>query len=102
MTYDDPRIARLLTAWHEHDRAEFESWHHTNLVYDDYYPKWAKDRQRYIALDRGAKGMESGRYLVDKETELVYQIKAYGVPNKKKCLGTVDEVIILWEGKSPR
>jgi hypothetical protein len=101
MNYDDPRIARLLTAWHESGRAQFEA-SYKNLVYDTYSEKTAKDRQRYIALDYGQPPYQSGRYLVDKETELIYHIKAYGVPNRKKCLGTVDEVIALWEGQSPR
>lgn len=85
LTADDPRVVAFLKAWHESGRADFERWH-TNLVYDDYAPKTAKERRKYLALDRGTSGM----FLVDRTTLEVYSIKAYGVPNRR--LGTLEEL----------
>ena len=85
VTIDDPRITAFLTAWHENGRASFER-DCRNLVYDEYAPKRAKDRRKYIALDRGA----SGVFLVDKTTGDVFTIKGYGVPNHR--IGTLESV----------
>lgn len=85
LTADSPEIRDFLTAWHEAGRAEFERYH-DRLVYDEYAPKVAKDRRKYLALNRGTGGV----YLVDKATGAVYTIKAYGVPNRR--IGTLADV----------
>lgn len=41
--------------------------------------RW-RDRKKYIAIDCGG----SGAFLVEKETGELYNIKAYGVPDKNK------------------
>ena len=87
-----PKIQAFLRAWHEDERARFDRNGYMNLVYDEYAPKSAHDRRKYIALDRaaGAAG-RSGVYLVDRATERVYTIKAYGVPNR--FIGTLDDML---------
>lgn len=86
LTITDPRIGEFLTLAHENGRVFFESYH-KNLNYDSYEPKTAKNRRKYIALDRGT----SGWLLIDKTTEVVFSIKAYGVPNYR--VGTLDSLI---------
>ena|SRR6478672_7060862 len=85
ITTTDPLVQDFLTAWHENGRAPFERWT-PNLVYDDYEPKHAEDRKKYIALDRGS----SGAFLLDKATGAVYSIKAYGKPNR--AIGHIAEL----------
>lgn len=77
----DERVTTFLHAWHENGRANFER-NYDRLVYDDYAPKVAKDRRKYIACDRGTFNA-SGVYLIDRVTTEVYSIKAYGVPNRR-------------------
>lgn len=88
MTLDaeSPEILEFLKRWHEHGRAEFEANGYKNLHYDDYNPKTAKTRRKYVALDRGS----SGHFLVERETGRVYTIKGYGVPNR--LVGDVREL----------
>lgn len=80
------KIPIFLELWHENGRASFER-SCRNLNYDSYYPKTAKVRRRWIALDQGTGGV----FLLDPQTEEVYTIKAYGVPNRK--IGTIDQLI---------
>src|SRR6202030_703071 len=87
---NDPRIAEFVRLWHESKREDFERTY-TNLDYDGpTYQHHAKDRSKYIAFDQG----DGGVYLLDKESEMLYRIKAYGVPNKKKPQGTLDECLV--------
>ena len=72
------KVNRFLTTWHEAERVQFER-RYQNLNYDTYAPKTAKDRRKYVALDRGT----SGVFLLCKKTGVVFSIKAYGVPNRK-------------------
>ena len=44
---------------------------------------------KYLRVDEGS----SGFYMINRETEQVYFIKGYGVPNLKKPHGTVDQMI---------
>lgn len=83
---NSPEIARFLRAWHENGRADFER-RTPNLDYDEYDPKTAHDRRKWVALDRGQESTRSGAYLVSKATGAVYNIKAYGRPNH--CVGNV-------------
>lgn len=80
---ESQEIQEFLARWHEAGRAEFESLQHTNLNYDSYYPKTAKTRKRFIACDQGNDNNRSGVYLVDRSTQVIYSIKAYGVPNRQ-------------------
>jgi len=90
LTAESPEIRAFLSKWHEEGRAAFER-SYDNLDYDGpTYAKTATDRRKYIALDAG----RSGAFLLDKTTRLVYRIKAYGVPNKRKCLGTIDTILV--------
>jgi hypothetical protein len=85
LTATSPEILAFLRAWHENGRARFER-DCGSLVYDEYAPKTAKERRKYIALDEG----RSGRFLVDKATGVVFTIKAYGTTNRR--IGTLAEL----------
>jgi uncharacterized protein (TIGR02996 family) len=88
----DPRVPEFLELWHENGRRYFEKCYQ-NLDYDSaYYGKTAKDRSKYIALDSGT----SGVFLLEKATGEVFRIKGYGVPNRKKCVGTLDRLIAAY------
>ena len=88
---DSPIVRRFLEVWHENGRREFEN-NYSNLDYDgEFYAKKAKDRKRFIALDRGS----SGVFLVDRTTGEVYSIKAYGRPNRK--LGQIERLVEYYE-----
>lgn len=84
-TVNSPEVLDFLTAWHENGRTHFDRLA-PNLVYDDYDPKHAEDRKKYIALDHGT----SGAFLLDKGTGTVYTIKAYGKPNRS--IGHISEL----------
>jgi hypothetical protein len=45
-------------------------------------------KKKYININIGG----SGAYMVDKETETIYGIKAYGVPHKGQVFGTLDTI----------
>lgn len=76
---DDPIILEALTVWHEAGRAEFKR-RYPSLDYDSPdYAKTAKERRKYIALDRGT----GGAFLVDKATGDVWTIKGYGVAGRR-------------------
>lgn len=45
-------------------------------------------RKKYILVDLGT----SGRYMIDKETQVIYGVKAYGTVNKNKIYGTLDTI----------
>lgn len=82
------RLNALLADWHEAGRAEFERTA-PNLTYDTYSPKRLIIKRKYLYLDEGTCGV----WLVDRATGEVYRIKsAYGVPDKRKCLGHIDTI----------
>ncbi len=96
------RIDTLLAEWHEAGRADYEEhlkgveqalgfrrWYvDPTTAYNDQEAKRCVVRRKYIALDSGP----SGVWLIDKTDGMVYDIKVYGVPNKKKCLGHIDTI----------
>jgi len=43
---------------------------------------------KYTRIDVGT----SGKYMVENETGIIYGIKGYGVPNKKKVYGTLETI----------
>jgi hypothetical protein len=79
------RVAELLRDWHEYGR---QFWRHDGLDYDQQEPKSARGRRKYVLLDCGT----SGAFALDKGTGEIFCIKAYGVPNKKKLIGTLGTV----------
>lgn len=89
LTANSPKILAFLAAWHENGRASFNRMT-PGLDYDDYKAKTAKERRKYIALDYGNQHNRSGCFLVERETGIVYSIKAYGVPNR--VLGSLAEM----------
>ena len=93
---DSPTIREFLDAWHENGRRSFEK-EYTSLNYDSpSYAKHARQRRKYIALDEGTGGV----FLVDRETQEVYTIKAYGVP-KLRC-GSVSYVAARFRTETER
>jgi hypothetical protein len=81
------RIEELCKQWHEAGRAYFER-NYSNLDYDsEHYRKHYHVGGKYIRLD-GCNQTGSGCYMVDIASGDVYAIKSYGVPNKKKIVGT--------------
>lgn len=83
------RVEQVLEQWHEAGRTDFES-NYTNLDYDSKgYSKHYHVGGKYVRLDRG----DSGAFMVEIESGIVYEIKGYGVPNKKKIVG------VLWNPK---
>ena len=79
----EARIKTILSQWHEAGRVEFER-DYTNLDYDNpTYSKHFHVGGKYIRLDKGT----SGAFMIEIESGIVYEIKAYGVPNKKKIVG---------------
>lgn len=51
----------------------------------DQYKVTSKEKKKYINIDFGG----SGAFVVDKTDNQVYNIKGYGVVNKKKCYGSI-------------
>ena len=90
LTAESPEVKRFLRAWHENGRARFER-DCSSLVYDEYAPKHAVERRRYIALDRGTGGV----FLLDRVTAELWTIKAYGKTNR--FVGHLDEVTERYE-----
>lgn len=76
------QITKLLAEWHEAGRAEFET-KYPSLDYDSTQRKMAQYRSKYCVLDNGG----SGAFVLDLLTLDIYRIKAYGVPNRRKCVG---------------
>ena len=47
-------------------------------------------KQKYIYIDVGS----SGRYMIDRATEVIYGIKGYGVIHRGHSFGTIDNPVI--------
>ena len=81
------RIETILREWHEAGRARFERDCPT-LDYDgESYQKHHHVGAKYIRLDAG----HSGCFMVEIASGLVFEIKGYGVPNRRKIAG------VAWE-----
>jgi hypothetical protein len=78
------RIEEILKQWHEAGRARFQM-NYDQLDYDSspMYEKHFHVGGKYIRLDNG----NSGAFMVEIKSGIVYEIAAYGVPNKKKIVG---------------
>lgn len=95
----DQVVQDFLRLWHEAGRAYFQRYY-PNLDYDsDPYAKVARQRRKYIALDRGRNGHASGVFMVDRETGTVFPTKAYGVPNRRRRLGVLAEIVAGWDSQ---
>jgi len=79
------RINEVLRQWHEAGRAHFTSSFQA-LAYDsEHYSKHYHVGGKYIRLDVGG----SGAFMAEIETGIIYGIKGYGVPDKKKVVGNL-------------
>ena len=87
-------ITDFLNRWHEAHR---ETWsrnfgprtEYPNAPgYDQQRPKSAKTGRKWINLDDA----RSAVMMVDRETQQVFGVKAYGVPNLKKYLGQLNDM----------
>ena len=81
------RLEQLIKEWHESRRAGFDA-RFKSLGYDTYAPKTLKEKTKYFYLDSG----NSGVYIAEKSTGLVYGIKGYGVINRRRCYGNAFEI----------
>lgn len=81
------RLQELLKEWHEAGRADFEQ-RCPSLDYDTYSPKRAVIKRKYIYLDDGS----SGAWILEHATGNIYNMTAYGVPDRRKHLGHVDTI----------
>lgn len=81
----DTKIQRLLEAWDKNQKT-VGSLKDAFEITKSHYVKSAKQKTKYICLDDG----DSGHFIVNRDTEQVYSIKGYGVPNLKKPRGTVE------------
>lgn len=86
---DTNRIETLLSQWHEEHRADFVKSGYTNLLasFDAQEKKHMHIGAKYARLDVGG----SGAWMVEMETGIVYGIKGYGTPDKKKIAGNVND-----------
>ncbi|MFH1615791.1 MAG: hypothetical protein ABIG61_12010 [Planctomycetota bacterium] len=85
---NDAIVQLFLESWHEAGREVFEA-QYTNLDYDsDAYRKTANQRRKYICLDDG----RSGAFILDRRTGDVWCCKGYGVPNKNKHVGRIEQL----------
>jgi len=82
------KINRLLNEWHEVGRASFNK-SYPNLDYDKEAYKRANFRSKYVLLDEAT----SGAFVLEIKTGNIYRLKSkYGVPNKRKLVGTINTV----------
>lgn len=84
-------VTLLLGQWHEVEREDWEK-RYENLDFDTFDSKVAKERKKWVCLDAGPDGRESGVFMLDKTTLLVYRVKGYGVPHLQKCVGKMGEI----------
>lgn len=83
------RIQQLLAQWHEAHRAQFIRDGLTNLLvtFDTQEEKHTHIGAKYARLDVGS----SGAWMVELETGIVFGIKGYGTPDKKKIAGDIND-----------
>jgi hypothetical protein len=82
------QIQKLLKDWHEAGREDFEVRYNNGGHFDSDYWKWLKEKRKYVNLNEGA----SGAFILDKTTGEIFQIKGYGVPNRKKLVGHISTI----------
>lgn len=85
----EDKVREILSQWHEAGRKSFER-DYPNLDYDSpHYAKSFRIGGKYVHLISGT----SGAFMLEVESGIIYEIKAWGVPNKKKIAGNA------WEDK---
>jgi hypothetical protein len=81
------QIENLLKDWHEAGRKLFEK-QCSALNYDNYSPKQALYKNKYIYLNEN----HAGCFMIDKNTLEIWRIKGYGVPHFGKFVGKLGMV----------
>jgi len=83
------RLNQILSQWHEAHRQDFVARGYTNLMaaFDTQEQKHTHEGAKYIRLDVGS----SGAWMVEISTGIIYGIKGYGTPDKKKIAGDVND-----------
>lgn len=86
---DMERIKLILSQWHEAHRLDFVRSGYTNLLasFDTQEQKHIHVGAKYARLDVGG----SGAWMLEMETGVVYGIKGYGTPDKKKIAGDIND-----------
>ena len=86
---DMTRVQQLLSQWHEAHRQQFIRDGLTNLLdsFDQQEKKHIHVGAKYARLDVGG----SGAWMLEMETGIVYGIKGYGTPDKKKIVGDIND-----------
>ena len=86
---DTTRIDAILSQWHEAHRQDFVRSGYTNLLdtFDTQEMKHMHIGAKYARFDVGG----SGAWMMDINTGVVYGIKGYGVVDKKKIVGNVND-----------
>lgn len=84
------RLDLILSQWHEAHRASFVRDGFTNLLasFDEREQKHTHEGGKYIRLDVGS----SGAWMLEISTGIIYGIKGYGVPNKVKIAGDLNDL----------
>src|SRR5712692_4958587 len=83
------RLEQLLAQWHEAHRQQFVRDGYTNLLasFDTQEKKHIHVGAKYARLDVGG----SGAWMLEMTTGIVYGIKGYGTPDKKKIAGNIND-----------
>lgn len=86
---DTTRVQQLLSQWHEAHRQDFVLRGYTNLLdsFDTQEQKHIHVGAKYARLDVGS----SGAWMLELATGIVYGIKGYGTPDKKKIAGDIND-----------
>ena len=71
-------------------RAEFDRKGYTDAVHERSMRVTVKAGRKYTKVDVG----DSGRYMVEMDTERIFGIKGYGVVHRGKAYGTLDLSLI--------
>lgn len=81
------RVKQIVKEWHEAGRSEHEK-KYPGLNYDTHNYKSIKERTKYYYLNEGT----SGVFMIEKTTEYIYRIKAYGQIHPFKACGHIDRL----------
>ena len=84
------RLKLHLAQWHEAHRQQFIRDGYTNLLpsFDEREQKHIHIGDKYVRLDVGG----SGAWMLEVATGNIYGIKGYGVPNKAKIAGNLNDL----------
>ena len=82
-----PRVSEILNQWHEAHRQDFIRAEYSLEYFDVREEKHAHVGGKYIRLDVGT----SGAWMLEISTGIIYGIKGYGTPDKKKIAGNLND-----------